>query len=143
MIKPEYEKLVLEEGNEKEFTYKGFNCLIKRVRPDSAGHLCGYVEIPSNHLLYDKDYDEIESEYNYDLPSHCGLTYSGSMLGDERFFIGFDCGHYGDVSPCIPDGYPDFFTAYEGDTYKDMEYVQQTLTNMVDFIIEKEVTQNV
>jgi len=143
MIKPQYKQLLAEEGNNREFTHMGFNCLIIRNRPESAGFLCGYLEIPSDHLLHNKDYSEIESIYDSELPTHCGLTYDGNRMGDKRFFIGFDCGHYGDASPCRSDNYPDFWDDDDGDTYKDMEYVQQTLINMIDFITEKELTTNV
>ena len=55
--------LVKLEGDKKEFEYRGFRCLVKRHL--HLGHLCGYVEIPENHHLYEMDYDEIEKMYDY------------------------------------------------------------------------------
>lgn len=46
MLDPKYKSVIENEGNEKDFEYKGFECHIRRVNPEYSGHLCGYIEIP-------------------------------------------------------------------------------------------------
>lgn len=125
-------EIVEIEGDEKDFQYKGYQCRIRRVGKEYSGHLCGYIVIPQEHQLYKKEYDEIEEMYNYELPSHRGLTFSDFM--NNEYWIGFDCAHAGDLSP---------FSKYHienpfGNTYRTIEYVQNRLTEMVDFIISHE-----
>lgn len=77
MIYPEYKEILEQEGNEKEFEYKGYKCRILRIEPETMGHLCGYIEIPFEHELYQEEYDDIEKHYDWNLPAHGGLTFSG------------------------------------------------------------------
>ena len=120
------------EGDKKEFEYHGFRCLIKRHA--QLGHLCGYIEIPDNHILYNMDYDEIEKMYDYELPSHDGLTFSGRLVGEEGYLIGFDCAHAWDYIPLDPLS----SQLNLGETYRTMVYVETVLKEMVDFITEYE-----
>lgn len=60
-------------------------------------HPTAYVEIPSTHYCYQKQYD------NIDINVHGGLTYSEKSLWigkhgqiQESWFIGWDYAHYGD-----------------------------------------------
>ena len=46
----------LEETNIKKWMHKGLHCLI--IRHPDAGHLCGYVQIPKGHILYNHGYTE-------------------------------------------------------------------------------------
>lgn len=138
MIYPELQEIVEQEGNEKDFEYNGYKCRVRRVGVPYSGHLCGYIEIPVGHQLHGLDYDAIEAHYDYELPAHCGLTYSGEVEGIH--WIGFDCAHSGDLSPMYLEGFDRFRS--EMDTYKDMTYVENNIKEIVDFII-KESEQDV
>lgn len=77
---------------EKSFYIDGYKCVITG---NHLGHRCGYVGIPEGHVLFDKDYD------NIDVDVHGGLTYSNFRMDTPHFdatlwWIGFDCGHYDD-----------------------------------------------
>lgn len=130
MIKKEFEKLLSEEGNHRAFQYKGYTCQIKRANIEYSGHLCGYIEIPPSHDLYNMEYDDIESKYDYEIPAHGSLTFSGQI--GNRFWIGIDCAHFGDMNPCMHPSMPEWI--HEGETYKDMEYVQNNLKEIIDYI---------
>lgn len=120
----DYKKVMEKEGDEKFFQYKGYDAAILRA---TTGHLCGYVEIPNRHKLYGLDYNQINELYDYEFPAHGGLTYAGHRLNDHRYFIGFDCGHMNDISPLFPVG-------FEGSTYKDMEFVENNIKEIIDYI---------
>ncbi|MDR1937840.1 MAG: hypothetical protein LBQ73_05000 [Tannerellaceae bacterium] len=104
---------VRAEGNEKRFAYKGFECVILRC----GVHLCGYIGIPKGHKYYGKDYNYIDA--NVDV--HGGLTYAQEDNG--IWVIGFDCAHYGD--------YTGFSILGSDGTYKNMEYVEKQIKNLV------------
>lgn len=80
---------------EKQFEYRGHDCLVVFTH---WGVRNGYVSVSE-----DKKYTD------YDINCHGGLSFSGELpygYGQkEKFYIGFDCGHYGDDH--------DFDTAYE------------------------------
>jgi len=87
---------MLNHGIEKEFTYKGYKCVIILQK---AGHRCGYVGIPQTHCLYGK------TEHNKAIASiscHGGITYTGSSkksnypIKSSLWWIGFDCMHFFD-----------------------------------------------
>lgn len=65
-------------------------------------HPTAYIQIPSNHRLYGKDYDEIYNEVGIDV--HGGITYTKDYLyiSDNQkidgWFIGWDYAHYGDYA---------------------------------------------
>lgn len=73
-------------------TYKGYNYAVV-----SQGVIpCGYVEIPSTHPYFEKDYMEC------DIYCHGGLTFAGKLNDDlnlptNTFWLGWDYGHYGDL----------------------------------------------
>ena len=85
---PKRNIMVLDNGN-----YKGFNYYIMNL----GTHPTAYIEIPKNHKLFNKTYEDI---YNYiDLQVHWGLTYSKDYLYInkneklEGWFIGWDYAH--------------------------------------------------
>jgi len=71
-------------------------CLIERHC--AGGHLCGYVEVPTWHPLYRADCDDPRVQA---LDVHGGVTFAG-QAGD-RWLLGFDCAHLGDLSPYMPE----------------------------------------
>lgn len=78
-----------------EFEHAGVDCRLQR---GPFGAWCGYVAIPRDHPLYGTDatLDECVA-----LDVHGGVTYTGSgIIGNEdKFVIGFDCAHCGDLVP--------------------------------------------
>jgi len=106
-------------GKQKIIHYKGYKGLI--VQHPMVGHLCGYVVIPEGHILYQKDYNVI------DVYIHGGLTYSGSLPGtEEGYCVGFDCAHAGDWIPGLD---------LDGETYKDITFVESELKSLINQII--------
>lgn len=117
----ELNKLILEEGDRKEFEFEGFQCLIHRV--PNMEHLCGYINMkPMMDIHLDDVLNNVET--------HGGITYQGELehLGKEGFWIGFDCAHHLDLVPEIFRRTPSYFDEYE---YRDMEYVESILKYMV------------
>ena len=76
--------------------YKGYNFYILNL----GTHPTAYIEIPKEHKLYGKDYNEIY-EMGYDIDVHGGLTYSDDELmcvKSENWFIGWDYAHCDDYA---------------------------------------------
>jgi len=98
----------LDEQDEVDFVYRGYDCKILRMkgydgkRHDGSihvwgGYLCGYVKIPKDHPLYGKNI--FESHYDFDV--HGGATFSQIPTWDDNFWIGFDCAHSYDIVPSM------------------------------------------
>lgn len=85
----------------------GLPCLIVR---GPSGALCGYVGVSKGHPAHGKGYDDVEADV------HGGLTFADSCghgddpaqgichipgpgEPDDVWWLGFDCAHYGDLSP--------------------------------------------
>ena len=143
----------IEEPDEIEFTYLGFECRIIRVatpEPFSkeihvfGGNLCGYIRIPSDHPYHHKRYEEM------DIQCHYGLTY-GEVA--DSHWIGFDCAHLGDCIPSteylkktryelieiirnfpIPEKFKDHFLF--NPTYKNVRYCVDECMDIVEQLIE-------
>ena len=87
---------------EKSWDYKGLTCTVFAT---SVGHRCGYVGVPKGHPLFGVDRSDetsvlggrsIEEEFTV----HGGVTFTGRWekdFGNDIWFIGFDCGHAGDL----------------------------------------------
>lgn len=92
------------------FEHAGMECLLRR---GPLGAWCGYVVIPQNHQLYGA---EMMDDECVDLMVHGGVTYSGKGINgcSDKFVIGFDCGHSGDIVPGL--GF------YSYDIYRDVDY---------------------
>lgn len=119
----------MNEPDKKQWEDKetGLPCLIVRA---TYGALCGYVGVPDNHPYYRKDIDDISG-----LECHGGLSFADGCQKsnppgegvchipeegepDNTWWLGFDCGHFMDLTPL----YPIHFEA--GETYKTIEYVE-------------------
>lgn len=119
-VKDYLERVIKQEGNEKEFVYQGYECMILRV--EGLGHLCGYVRIPYNSPLKDLGYD-------VDFDVHGGITYNGTFKhkGKEGHWIGFDTAHCMDLSLYqLEKGY-----ATDNLFYRDMNYVTLEIQKLV------------
>ena len=109
---------MIQEGNFKEGTYKGYKYEIKRM--DHTGHLCGYI------YFDEKATDEQYRIMDYNM--HGGVTWG--FDGEPRYGkYGFDCAHGDDCSPL------DVFSGmrvFEYTTYKDMKYVEDNIFDVID-----------
>lgn len=127
----------MEINTIKEFNYKGFDCIVKRVgfsRQDKHAvldaigisgstdfsmrnwWLCGYVILPADHPLNGEHYDDL----NDVIDVHQGLTYSDNGE-NNTWVIGFDCNHLGD-----------------GNKENTEEYVVSQIQSVVDQITDPE-----
>lgn len=129
ILRDELKKIIQEEGDYKEFEYKGLHCIIRRVRP--MCHLCGYVEIPKT--LLEKPDDWYEDRINV----HGGVTYVGDLPVEEKKkirVIGFDCAHIYDL---VPQLYIQLnMNPLDGDSYRDMDFCQKECEHMADQLLE-------
>lgn len=76
--------------------YRGMVWSIKRVFSQD-GHFCGYVTLPTNHVLNDFPdtlMDGCGELAAPQMPVHGGITYD--QMTDVGRVIGFDCGHWCD-----------------------------------------------
>lgn len=124
---------LIENGIVGEFPYK-------IVEHPTAKHLMGYIGVPPSHPFYHIDY----TDNNWDNPVsnlqvHGGVTFTEHSnnlnptyyAGDSNdhtlnmniWWIGFDCGHAGDLSPGIEKLLPQSLRSPLHTTYKDRDYV--------------------
>lgn len=90
-----------------EDEHTGLPCLIVR---NHHGSLCGYVGVSQGHPFFKK------GGYDFDLEVHGGITFTGGCdsnyepsmgichidpSNDNVWWLGFDCGHFMDVSPAM------------------------------------------
>lgn len=99
------------------FYYKGFKCNIKR---NNMGAYCGYVDL-KNEETYNKLDESIV---------HGGIT--GSL---GPYSVGFDCCHFSDIMPFSYIYSSHGITLNKG-TFKDMQFVQNIIKNIVDSVCE-------
>ena len=104
----------------------GLPCMIRR---SDLGSWCGYVGVPATHPAWGHHYDLV------DVSAHGGLTYADFIddrdLPENHWWLGFDCGHAGDIIPGMP-----LMTNIphpRGDTYKNRAYV----THEVEMLAEQ------
>lgn len=96
-MKEEFNYLEMEYQNKRlekpiilcEGKYKDYQFYILNL----GTHPCGYVEIPKEHILYEKDYFEIEE---MEINVHGGITYTNYFLygiDKKSWYIGWDYAH--------------------------------------------------
>lgn len=152
--------LTVEGGGE----YKGFHYLITFT---GCGHRCGYVALPPEHILSNKDLQltcaSAPEPYD-DLSVHGGITFheSGTHILErlmpnkphcEDIWIGFDAAHYMDGRDwdCHEKYYgkackdalyacgAEFRHLTERDeTIRTYEFMENECKNLIDQLIEKE-----
>lgn len=118
------------EPDRVDFKAHGLPCFISRAAV--SGAWCGYVGVPREHVSYGQDYAAVDRL----VLVHGGLTYSApcdEAIGichvpepgepDDVWWLGFDCGHAGDLMPAMFFGPASF--ALLGDVYRDMAYVRE------------------
>lgn len=122
---------IKEEGDVIKFVYREHLCLI--LRHGTMKHLCGYVNLKEGSRFLYTEYDGI------DIKVHGGLTFSGSPHPEfPGQWIGFDCGHFGDLIPGMLTRMPAAFHIPE-EVYRDVDYVTTEIKSMVDQLIELEI----
>lgn len=116
------------------------------LRHNDMGFLCGYVAVRPNQAYHGCHYDSVPARF---IEAHGGLTFAGTFtrkriierypdLGTDfnRFirkddwWLGYDCGHAGDLSPLMGLRGLSFYD----DTYRDMEYCENQCREMIDQI---------
>lgn len=123
----------------------GLPCLL--VRHPTLGQICGYVGVAPGHPAHAKPYDD---DVLCRVDVHGGLTFSGACSTPENeahgichvpepgepedvHWLGFDCGHYMDLSPGLRATLRDIAAKNPGqfghdpvtwpETYRDAAYV--------------------
>ncbi|MBN6203702.1 hypothetical protein JZH61_07650 [Staphylococcus saprophyticus] len=121
-----------EDWYELEFEYLGYTA--KAVRYSEYSHLCGYIK--KDFELSDEMYEALNDN------SHGGITY------DNEDCIGFDCNHARDFNLARYYQFKeiglgvDFETHLQHETYRDLNYVIQTLKNMISAIADEHIIRN-
>lgn len=96
-----------------------------------VGHWCGYVGVSKSHPLYladdCADYERLPSVHGgITFTSHCSLRDNCVGLPNANlWWIGFDCGHYGDMSPYMS-------PPISQGTYRDIDYVVSEIFSLID-----------
>lgn len=127
------------EPDEAYFEHAGLKCRINRaVRLDPpygcfGGHLCGYVQVSSDHLYYNKDIMDLD--FDHDLDVHGGVTWSKMDDLDNTYWIGFDCAHCYDLVPTMNK------MSQENDALRKLKELFQDMTcdyyRNFDFVVEE------
>lgn len=116
-------KRMTEQEDWYEFEFEILGYTAKAVRYTEYGHLCGYVK--EDFKLSDEMYQALDDN------AHGGITY------DKENWIGFDCNHTWDFNLEWYYNFKenelsfDFETYSQEEVYRDLEYVIQTLKNMI------------
>lgn len=117
--------LIEREGDELQWDYTCSNGVIIHcsIHRNDVKSLCGYITLTKDNSLYGVDYD------NINISAHGGITYQGYNQ-NENWVIGFDCGHYGDLTPyfLLKEDFP--FNSFG--EYRDMEYVKSECESMAE-----------
>jgi hypothetical protein len=87
------------EPDEVQFEASGYPCLLLR---GPMHHWCGYVAVPPGHPAHGRHFNDLD-----ELLVHGGVTYSEAAhplishpgAPEGAWYIGFDCGHAGDLEP--------------------------------------------
>lgn len=111
--------------------YKNYHFVIMNY----GSHPCCYVEIPSKHKFYGKDYssDGVEDF----ISCHGGLTFSSNHLQDiinDSWIIGWDYAHFGDYV-CYDYNFPSFVEPLH--KWTTMELFED-VKNVIEQLIEME-----
>ena len=117
------------EPDKALWDHAGYDCLMHRH--STSGHWCGYVGVPSDHALYEKNYEDpaflnFTEEITYvdfcrDHICHHGDDFKHAKV----WWIGFDFAHGCDYSPGIGAlGSPN--------NYKTFEYVKRATEAMAE-----------
>ena len=110
----------------------GLPCLIVR---NNGGSLCGYVGVTTDHPLHGEDYSSGKAD---SIEVHGGLTFASGCIHvdepgdgklDDVWWFGFDCAHYGDISPAYDSKAQESFI-YR--SYKSISYVEAEVSALAE-----------
>lgn len=129
----------VEEPDQIEFEYLGYQCLILRMMYPvdnpvvlGMGNLNGYVKIPDDHPWNGLDEEDIPCNV------HGGITYAQNR--NDGFWIGFDCGHTLDIVPSMVRNSPGYMEALASFnvpiSYKNISFVENEIKSIVNQCIE-------
>lgn len=133
MLLKKLNKIIENEGNLKEFKYKGYQCCIVR---GPLGALNGYVALEKDDSLYGVKYDDIEVDV------HGGLSLSEYFSNEkniylklpkcceDKWILGFDTAHANDLAPV----HKQLGFATTNGIYRTMDYVEAELKKLVEQI---------
>lgn len=125
-------------------------CLIHRGT--QAGALCGYVGVTKEHPCFEKGYDDVHDMI--DIGVHGGLAFvskcnpeineNGRGIchvvedgeDDNVWWLGFDCGHNGDLCPSTQKTYGALGFSMEGEVYRNIAYVKQQIESLAKQLYE-------
>jgi hypothetical protein len=120
-----------DEPDHEDFRHAGLPCILHRSM--TSGGWCGYVAVPKGHPLHGVDYQDCDGRVDV----HGGLTYGracqegGSIChvplpgeSADVWWLGFDCGHGGDLSPAMTARMPEL-QMYLDATYRTIEYARE------------------
>ena len=101
-----------------------YTCHIRQV--PGLGILCGYIGLPKDHPDFGKHYNELMAGYEV----HGGLTFSYHSMPSindnrDKWWIGFDCAHFSDFIPKIPE------TCEPVSTWKDVGFVKKEIDALI------------
>lgn len=91
-----------------------------------SGAWCGYVDIPSSHSLFGKDYGEINVEV------HGGLTFSNVSEDSSRWKFGFDCAHASDLYPAMPPSLVNAMSGFCPLHYRTADWVKSEVNKLAE-----------
>ena len=132
--KEELEALIKEEGDFLPVEHEGYEGMCLRM-VDGGGNINGFVKIPEGHKLHGIDCDD---DTFPNLNVHGGITFSLNYnlktKEKDEWWIGFDTSHNGDYMP--------YYTHFDGEEYRDMQYVEQEIINLINQLIEIEQKKN-
>lgn len=123
------------EPDRIEWMAHGLQCLARR---GGGGAWCGYVGIGEGHPSYNVDEDAVGFR------AHGGLTYASECHDDvchvakpgepdDLWWLGFDCGHSGDL---IPADYQ-LARCRASDTYRDAAFVIRETERLAQQLAEQ------
>lgn len=123
----------MDEPDRIEWESGDFPCLM--VRNVFSGFWCGYVAMPPGHPWHGQGDDALSRVADV----HGGVTYAASCGGtichvpkpgkpDDVWWVGFDCGHSGDASPCTAK----LWGMREWETYRDAAYVRTEVERLAE-----------
>lgn len=146
----------VEEPDTVVFEYLGYEACVQRVIKREpckqeayfGGHLCGYVRIPEENMYFKQKEIHVDCHY--------GLTFNEMH---EEHWIGFDCGHSGDLIPTmelmkkqrqasgefepfpIPKGFENFALFHP--VYRNMQYCIDECVNIIEQLANINFENNV
>lgn len=121
------------------------------VRSPYMGNLNGYIGVPKGNIFYEGELYSRDSSVFDNLRVHGGITFSdyGSnmkkichfkSMREEYWYIGFDCGHAGDLVPRFVNLNSEIpglnlNPSFMG-TYKDMKYVEKQIRRLGQQVLD-------